>query len=378
MAVFGTRNDDAADALHRAAAPHALEVRWFDRADDTLRCVYRDAPLALVVQIAAAGAFDVVSAVRAEPRLRPLPVLGAARAPCDADFGRIYELGGDDVIATYSTSSLERRFRALRREPPPRARAAPVSRALLVSTSDRWRSSMARVLANVGIDAECVSGPNDALRAIASSRYRVIVTTDDVEPTRAVDLARSARDRGCDAPWIIATRRRQPNDRMIEACEEIPRLAFLDVFGPPENVLFVANALASPRVVDQRASRRLLLGTPVAFRVAGDREDDVGYSYEISAEGMFVRTLAPLEPDERAWLEVVPPGRTRAVRLLARVVWRRTFGPIDDATVPPGFGAEIIGGLPGDAARWEDAYRALERPRDESAVASTAAVAKHA
>ena len=47
-----------------------------------------------------------------------------------------------------------------------------------------------------------------------------------------------------------------------------------DSFAPPENIVFLANELGRGKGNDQRASRRLLYGTMVAFRCAGRDEDD--------------------------------------------------------------------------------------------------------
>jgi hypothetical protein len=47
------------------------------------------------------------------------------------------------------------------------------------------------------------------------------------------------------------------------------------------------------------------------------------------------------------------------VRLEGKVVWRRRFGPIESATVPPGFGLQITDGTKGDMARYEAGYVAF-------------------
>ncbi|MDP9150257.1 MAG: PilZ domain-containing protein, partial [Myxococcota bacterium] len=132
-----------------------------------------------------------------------------------------------------------------------------------------------------------------------------------------------------------------------------------DGYAPPENVLFLTNELLSRRGVDQRATPRVLYGTAVAFRAAGREEDEIGFSYNVSAGGVYVRTLDPLDAGQEVWLEMWPPRSERRVRLAGAVAWKRGFGPSDGATVPSGFGVKITDGLAGDLARWESGYRSF-------------------
>jgi hypothetical protein len=111
-----------------------------------------------------------------------------------------------------------------------------------------------------------------------------------------------------------------------------------------------------------------LFGTAVAFRVAGGAEDDLGFTYNVSSGGVFVRTLAPLDSGQEGWLELWPPRSERAVRLAGRVAWRRAFGPNESATVPPGFGIQLMGGLTGDLERWERGCREFVADRTAPAL----------
>ena len=96
------------------------------------------------------------------------------------------------------------------------------------------------------------------------------------------------------------------------------------------------------------------------FRDAGRESDDLGYTYNLSAGGLYVRTLAPPEEDI-CWLELLPPRSERRVRLVGRIAWRRWLERGEFATVPPGFGVEIIDGSKADLAAWEAGYRAFAK-----------------
>jgi hypothetical protein len=131
-----------------------------------------------------------------------------------------------------------------------------------------------------------------------------------------------------------------------------------DGFAAPENVLFAANELLTGDRSSGRASARVAHGTAVSFRGAGREQDEQGFTYNVSAKGVYVRTMAPPEDDE-AWLELWPPRLDRRVRLVGRVAWRRPFGYNETATVPPGFGVEIVDGAKKDLALWADGYARL-------------------
>jgi hypothetical protein len=143
-----------------------------------------------------------------------------------------------------------------------------------------------------------------------------------------------------------------------QAFARVERATPTDGYAPAENVLFVSNELSRGFGVDKRTSPRLLFGTTTAFRGAGRDSDDWGYTYNISHHGIYVRTLAP--PDEDwVWLELCPPRSERRVRLVGRVAWRRGLSKGEFATVPPGFGVQIVDGAKMDLETWTDSYHAF-------------------
>jgi hypothetical protein len=81
----------------------------------------------------------------------------------------------------------------------------------------------------------------------------------------------------------------------------------------------------------------------------------------VSLGGLYERTLAPA-PDDALWLELRPARAKQRVRLEARVAWRRPFQEMHGATVPPGFGVEIIDGLGDSLTIWREAYFAIAEP----------------
>ena len=129
-----------------------------------------------------------------------------------------------------------------------------------------------------------------------------------------------------------------------------------DAFQSPATLLFVANELMNSPAVNHRESARVLYGATVQFRQAGRSERDVGYLYNISAGGVYVRTLAPPTNWDELWVEFTPPRSERAVHLEGTAVWTRPYGPGGNASVPSGFGLQISGGSQADTLRYRRCY----------------------
>ncbi|MGA7120920.1 MAG: PilZ domain-containing protein, partial [Polyangiaceae bacterium] len=224
----------------------------------------------------------------------------------------------------------------------------------------RWRSVMGRALYQGGFSVRFMASVEDLAQESLAEGVRVVVVADDVGPGVAEAALAAARSQGSQAAWVVVA----PPKRMAllqAAIGTLGPVSVADGFAPPENVLFLTNELLSRRGVDQRASPRVLYGTTVAFRAAGRDEDEIGFSYNVSAGGLYVRTLAPLDAGQELWLEMWPPRSERRVRLAGTVAWKRTFGPSEGATVPAGFGVKLTEGLAGDLDRWHDGYEAFSR-----------------
>jgi Tfp pilus assembly protein PilZ len=203
-----------------------------------------------------------------------------------------------------------------------------------------------------------VASADDLHQESLAASVDLLVFADDLGPGQVEAALRAARAHGSQVAWIVVT---PPKGMAVlrAATKCLGTVAVADGFAPPENVLFLANELLSRRGVDKRSSPRVLYGTTVAFRVAGRDQDEIGFSYNVSATGVYVRTLAPLDAGQDVWLEMWPPRSDRQVRLAGTVAWKRSFGPNEGATVPAGFGVRITEGLPGDLVRWRLGYEAF-------------------
>jgi hypothetical protein len=182
-----------------------------------------------------------------------------------------------------------------------------------------------------------------------SSGARVIV----VGPDHSGDPGLTARVTASRLSWVLASA--EAGGARARRSE---RVRVVDRTMPPETLVAVANELLFAEETNKRTSQRLPFATPIAFRVAGDAEDDVGFCHNLSAGGFYVRTLAPPDRGQDVWIEMVAPTTERCVRLLGTVMWRRAYSR-EDATAPPGFGVQVREGLGTDLETYVACYQKL-------------------
>ncbi len=311
------------------------------------------APLAIIVPLGGASVSSPCVKVRLRRAYAHVPVMALTAESSDLAFTEIFSAGGDEVIPSGEPDRLRTRLRALARgqQGEPLA-AGRKGLAIVAGTDAAWRAVVGRVLLNGGYDVDF------AVDAAAARRPEAKLVVSDEELLRTGGLEVLAERAGASPqPWVVAVEPRHIAATRAELAGK-PRVAVTDAFAPPENVIFLANELGF-EVASRRESPRALFGTTVAFRAAGRERDELGFTYNVSAGGLYIRTLAPLDAGQEAWLELWPPRSDRRVRLVGRVAWRRAFGQSETATVPPGFGVKLEGGLGDDLNRYRAGYESL-------------------
>jgi Tfp pilus assembly protein PilZ/CheY-like chemotaxis protein len=351
----------AAALIERAASTAGLHTHTVNRCDEVRGVLEETTPAAIVIRTDSAGAAQACTHVRQQGRLAPVPIFGVVPERTDLAFTELFVWGGDDLVAL-AHDPFVRRLRAVRPAPaaaaPPIGEAAPQPRAIVAGADAAWRTVMGRALYNGGYAVRFAASDEGLVDDCLGEGVRVVVSSDDLPPAGGLAALEAARARAPELAWVLVS----PPKRMAAVHAAVitaGRAAVIDGFAAPENALFVVNELLAARGVDKRATARLLYGTAVTFRAAGRAEDEVGFAYNVSAGGLYVRTLAPLEAGQEVWLELWPPRTERRVRLAGRVAWRRPFGPVGGATVPAGFGVQLTDGLSGDLGRWQAGYRSF-------------------
>lgn len=336
---------ESAFDVHFASDPHAASS-WLD-AHETQ---------ALLLDGESDEAQHFAIERRAESRHATLPLLSMAKSVSDLCFIEAFSWGVDDVVNRHDADPLRARLRNLPRGPMSFFEAS--RGAVLVAESDRSRRLLVgRVLRNAGYEVTFAVQSTDLTDFASTKKYQVIVASTSLceEPR---ELVSGLRAKGEQSLFVLTCPPRELK-KFKAALDGFDGATTTDAFAPAENVLFVSNELGRPRGQDLRASARVPYGTTVGFRCMGRDRDDHGYTYNVSEGGLYVRTLAP--PDEPlVWLELCPPRSERRVRLVGKVAWRRGLTKGQYATVPPGFGVEIVDGARMDIACWQEGCRAYE------------------
>lgn len=355
--VVGARRCAVTSAAEAAAELVGCPVRHADDAVAAAKRIRAERPAAVLIAASEEGCVQV-SQLKAGLRQQLVPMVGIHHQPTEIVFEEAFSAGFDDVSGS-SARALAARLRPLV-DVGPQDVAADGHYALVVDPDPASRLRVGRVFRQAGYRVGFAADAETAWTMATQHDVRVAVVSAEIEPAEPVPLVVRAAEAGSPAAWIVHT----PPPRISEmrGALELPvgaKVAIHDSFASPETLLFVANELLNRPSVDARSSERLLYGTVVQFRRAGRSEAEHGYLYNLSAGGVFVRTLAPPARGEELWLELTPPRHDRLVHLEGTCVWARSFGPGTNATVPFGFGVQLTGGSEADMARYLAGYERL-------------------
>ncbi len=299
---------------------------------------------ALVVHLGTPGAALACMRARGKLLRARIPVLSLVDSDDEATFSRAYRAGADEVLLLDRPEWVTARLSVLPRSAIPQPGNARGD--AVVADADRTRAEVVeRVLRDAGFRVEvAVDGFSTRLQAGRPSLKVAVVdaSLDDVP-----SLIVQAKAKGARCAWVVRARPEQLEELRLKLAR-VERVSVLSAYGPPDDVLFEINRLIEPRSADGRGEGRILQGSVLRLRWADGGPDDIGYSYNWSATGFFVRTLAaPAGP--KVTVEVTPPGASEKITLSCDVVWRREFGATRKEPVPAGFALRITGG---DVVAW--------------------------
>jgi CheY-like chemotaxis protein len=355
VVLLGGASAGMQEAVARAADMAGVRVERHASAADLAEVVESSRPLAVIISLDERGARDMAIDMRLRCAHLVVPVIGATSEVGDLAFEEAFAVGMDDVCAA-NRWHLGRRLRRLVDIGPIEMKC---DKSVLIADDDRvTRLIMGRVFRDAGYAVHFADGVDDAMTRAADPSINVVVCSSQLDNDDGESLSVRAPRLGSKAAWIINT----PPKHIPEVRSRLGRcrdtkIAVHDAFQSPATLLFVANELVNRPSVDGRKSERLLYGATVRFRSAGRGNEDIGYLYNISEGGVYVRTLAPPERWDDMWLELMPPRSDRLVHLEGTAVWARPYGPGGNATVPCGFGLEITGGSAADMLRYGRSYR---------------------
>lgn len=329
---LGSRERGIRDAIERAAddAVFLPSVSAISEAtaSSTPRCVVADS----LSEIR-----DINRVLRGNAACFGVPLIVMSDQVSDRVMLEQHSLGADDVVGMHELGGLTRRLAALATFDPS-ARTALFQGSCLLAHPDMYRRQVfGRVLRQAGFDVSFAASADEALGVAERSPPKVLVVSDTLPPgggRRA--LARLSEDWVGPMPAVLLTTGRQSGSLSHHNWPIVPEDA------PPDDLLFVVNELLRPReLLESRASRRLLYATMCSFRLAGEMEHRLGLTYNLSREGLYVRTFDVPSAKGVAWLELRPPGSSKAVHLRGDIMWTRTLATGARGAAPPGFGIRM-------------------------------------
>ncbi len=359
LALLGNASPALVEAL-RSVAREALPgfARPLLVGTEAAQAVENGLPCVALISGEEENAEETAIQLRRNPAHAATPLISLHANADEFAFSSSYGFGGDDVVPLGDLARLLPRVRSV--QSASTSQVAPQQRGIAIVASEERnrRIVLGRLLHAAGYAIEFATDATEASALALRHGAKLAVVESSADP--AVSLAQIKRSRlgGLAANWILVVEPRHVA-QIAPLVDPLPYVALGDSFAPPENVLFAANEIARGGGTEGRGSARLLFGAAVRFRVAGRESDEIGFTYNVSQTGLYVRTLVAPPAKETVWLEFQPPRSDRRVRLEGVVQWRRPFGPNDQATVPTGFGVEVTDGSRGDRERFIDGYRAL-------------------
>jgi DNA-binding response OmpR family regulator len=337
--VVGQRLGDRQKAVGEAIDRAGTEAVFIPSAQlsreslETLpvRCVLADSPLEVR---------DVARVLRSNANCFGVPLVALSDHVSDRIMLELHAIGADDVVAVHDLGGLTRRLAALSSFDP-RARTALFQGSCLLAHADLHRRQLfGRVLRQAGFDVSFACSMQEALTVAERSPPKVLVVSNTLPPDggrRA--LARLSEHWVGDMPAVLLASGRTAGSLSPHAWTVVAEEA------PPDDLLFVVNELLRPReLLESRASRRMLYATLCSFRAAGELETRLGLTYNISREGLYIRTFDAPTSRGQVWLELRPPGAARACHVRGEIVWTRTLATGARGAAPPGFGVRLSAG----------------------------------
>ncbi|MEM1415886.1 MAG: PilZ domain-containing protein [Myxococcota bacterium] len=353
VVIIGSFTEERREAA-RLAAQRADAAPVFHETTEHARQALRfgEAPRAILVDGTVSDLEGFVAWVRGEARLFTVPVILIAPVASDAAYNEAQALGADDVVVEGDVGGVTRRLANLVDFDP---RARPITRigtAVIAHAAPRRRRLLGRILRMSGFNLAFAQDADELVR-VASTPLAATGThaeQSDPPPDHPVLLVASAelppagpieavRGASLHTPLVVLGPTHALGS-LQETAAALPECSVGSDQAPPDHLLFLANELLRGPGANNRASSRVLHGSICGFRPAGALQNEYGLTYNISREGMYVRTLDPPSRGATLWLELRPPGERLAVHLRGECVWVKKMDRPGGAA-PPGFGIRL-------------------------------------
>lgn len=318
------------------------------------RCVFLDVRLK--------GAASFLASLRGDVRLFAVPVVCMVPTPTDESYASAYAAGADEVLIVSDKNGVAQRLSRLSEYRPPEQFPMAQHTVAIAHPDAGRRRILGQMLRQGGYEPAYAASRSDLVPMLKKlDSVDLLVTSTSICKKGAEDIAKIRASLGREDLPVILLSGEKEKVSFQRNLKGDPIAMVTDERSPADQILFVANELRSPNREEIRASKRLLFATLCAFRSPGGRRNTYGLTYNVSREGLYVRTLDPPQMTEELWFEMKLQGQT-PVHLRGQVVWVRQLSD-GVAAVPPGFGIHMDREAcpPKDLSAYQTVYDALLR-----------------
>lgn len=329
--VVGTFGNGQLDGIQRAAVTAGMTVQTNTSAGAAFGRLRGGAKPPICVLVG--PGVDIkrfVESVRDEAQLFTIPVFACVADPSAEVFADAFTAGVDDIVVSGDIAGIARRLAHLERSRGDQRPEATLGRVVVCIDDIVARRRVGRTLRQAGFDVDYATdleqlrapGTTAPLFAVANGRPPL-----GIDPRRASigDVARVGT-----VPVLFLEVDREYSPRHSEA-------QIVDATG---RLLFFADERVKAEFRDRRGSARKLYASVCSFREPGSAAATFGATYNISRDGMYVRTFDPPRAGTNLWIELSAPGTAVPLHLRGAVVWQRLSG-VGKGVLPPGFGLSI-------------------------------------
>jgi CheY-like chemotaxis protein len=351
--IVGRFSAEQSEALALALSRAGLSVRSASDGPSARRMLKDGTGTHLMIIDAAMVELDgLMTWVRTEASLVGLLAVAIVPVASDHAFAEAHWLGCDDVVVQNDLGAITRRGAVLKNYDPSLRPAVTQGRAVIAHENDHRRRILGRTLRLAGYDVVFAANAAELAESCAKENPPALVVS-------AAAISSEMKDEIAIPTVVVGTE--GALRELEERTKDNARVAGINEQAPPDHLLFVANELLRPGVRNLRASQRMLHDALCAFRPAGQLHAVLGLTYNLSREGLYVRTLDPPPSGAMVWFELRPPGLQEVVHLRGTVMWARSMDRGPGGAAPPGFGVRVVAEAcpAADLATYREAYDRL-------------------
>lgn len=291
----------------------------------------------------------LIEALRGDWRLHDLPLLAAVDEGDDQAVREAFRRGCDDILLP-RVEEYSDKLRALSQTDPVNTQSRNKS-ILYVESSRLHRVVFSRILEAAGYQLTTVETEAEVRTHLSAQKPDLVLLDLSLLQGDPYALAEEIHKAGI--PLLGLSRTSLPRSTRRRATDTGISL-FFEKSLPPEDLLFLVNDLLLSTSETRRQSQRRLWSEVIRFA-----ESRVGFSYNLSQRGIFIRTLAPPRLGAKVSIETAPTPEIPPLSALGRVVWVKPYTPRASRSYPPGFGVAFESLRGPEEQNWAQVYDSI-------------------